>query len=269
MDIWLYQDSGVPMVMAMVTVTLTPLSLAFSVPVIEEPPGEAAVVHQGGLRGCGVELGRGRVAALGGGVVGVLSVLLPGVGRALGPPGGSAARLPDILHSGRQRQVGGVGSELWLVVEVVRGVVTIHLHCTRGQPGGVAMVVPAVHRVAAVVTPPRAPPPAPGVRVGREGPGRVPRPVILIVVTKHPLAEADQDTRLCLLFIIPGGSDSLARARLGHCGIELTCNTAIYHHLQTSLNNHHQACQTTRWSWSNNPLSSLLSQWCLPESRQS
>ena len=252
MDIWLYQDSGVPMVMAMVTVTLTPLSLAFSVPVIEEPPGEAAVVHQGGLRGCGVELGRGRVAALGGRVVGVLSVLLPGVGRALGPPGGSAARLPDILHSGRQRQVGGVGSELWLVVEVVRGVVTIHLHCTRGQPGGVARLVSAVHGVAAVVTPPRAPPPAPGVRVGREGPGRVPRPVILIVVTKHPLAEADQDTRLCLLFIIPGGSDSLARARLGHCGIELTCNTAIYHHLQTSLNNHHQACQTTRWSWSNN-----------------
>ena len=168
MDIRLYQDSSVPMMMAMVTMTLTPLSLAFSVPVIEEPPGEAAVVHQGGLRGRGVELGRGRVAALGGGVVGVLPVMLPGVGGALGPPGGSAARLPHILHSGRQGQVGGVGSELWLVVEVVRGVMTIHLHRPRGKPGGVARVVSAVHGVAAVVTPPRAPPPAPGVRVGRE-----------------------------------------------------------------------------------------------------
>ena len=191
MDIWLYQDSGVPMVMAMVTVTLTPLSLAFSVPVIEEPPGEAAVVHQGGLRGRGVELGRGRVAALGGWVVGV-SVLLPGVGGALGPPGGSAARLPDILHSGRQRQVGRVGSELWLVVEVVRGVVTIHLHRTGGQPGGVARLVSGVHGVAADVPPPLSPP-APGLRVGREGPGRVTSPVILVIVrvTKHPLAEAE------------------------------------------------------------------------------
>ena len=66
MDIRLYQDSSVPMMMAVVTMTLTPLSLAFSVPVIEEPPGEAAVVHQGRrLGGRAVELWRGRVAGRG------------------------------------------------------------------------------------------------------------------------------------------------------------------------------------------------------------
>ena len=110
MDVRLYQDSGVPMVsmvMTMVTMTLSPLSLAFSVAIIEEPPGEAAVVHQGGLRVRGVELGRGRVRAVMG-EVGVVLVLLPGVGGALGPPGGPAARLPDILHTGRQGKVGGV-----------------------------------------------------------------------------------------------------------------------------------------------------------------
>ena len=93
MDVRLYQDSGVPMVsmvMTMVTMTLRPLSLAFSVAVIEEPPGEAAVVHQGGLRVRGIELGGGRVRAVMG-EVGVVLVLLPGVGGALGPPGGPAA----------------------------------------------------------------------------------------------------------------------------------------------------------------------------------
>ena len=111
MDVRLYQDSGVPMVpmvMTMVTMTLRPLSLAFSVAVIEEPPGEAAVVHQGGLRMWGIELGRGRMRAVMGVEVGVVLVLLPRVGGALGPPGGSAARLPDILHTGRQGEVGGV-----------------------------------------------------------------------------------------------------------------------------------------------------------------
>ena len=221
MDIRLYQDSSVPMVsmvMTMAMMTLSPLSLAFSVAVIEEPPGEAAVMHQGGLRGRGVELGRGRVAVVG--VVGVVLVLLPGVGGALGPPGGPAARLPDIFHTGRQRQVGGVRPELRLVVEVVRGVVTIHLHRPGGQPGGVSRVVSAVHGVAAVVTPPGAPPPAPCVRVGRVGPGRV-APVLLIVVTKHLGVRPDQDldTRLCLVFIIPCSSDSLAGAGPGHSAL--------------------------------------------------
>ena len=56
-------------------------------------------------------LGRGRVAVLGGGVVGVVLVMLPGVGGALGPPRLAAARLPHILHTGRQGKVGGVGPE--------------------------------------------------------------------------------------------------------------------------------------------------------------
>ena len=272
MNIRLYEHSGVPM-MTMATVTLRPVSLAISVPVIEEPPGEAAVVHQGGLGVWGVELGGGRVSVHD---VGGVLVMLTGVGGALGPPGLPAARLPDILHRGRQGEVGRVGSELWIVVEVMRGVamVTIHLHRPRGEPGGVAGVVSAVHGVSGVVSPSRAPPPAPGVWVGREGPGWVAPPVILVVVAIHPpevwIRTGDS---VCFSSSHQGSSDSLAVAGLGHSGIELTCNTAIYHHLQTSLNNphHHQACQTlVGLGQTIAPVHlSLLSQQCLPGPRQS
>ena len=150
-------------------------------------------------------------------------------------------------------------------------VVTIHLHRPGGQPGGVARVVSAVHGVAAVVTPPGAPPPAPGVRVGRVGPGRV-APVLLVVVTKHlgvrPDRDQDMDSRLCLVFIIPCSSDSLAGAGPGHFGTELTCNTAIYHH---RLNNHHQACQNVRplVGLGQTILEPTRVSWCLPWPRQS
>ena len=127
----------------------------------------------------------------------------------------------------------------WLVVVGVARGVAVHLNRPRGQPGGVAMMA-AVHGVSSVVTPPGAPPP---VWRGREGPGGVPRPLLLIVVTKHlyrgPVLHQSEasvqvmwslstnqrpvsrscdhsqglDTRLCLLFIIglwsAGGACSL------------------------------------------------------------
>ena len=147
----------------------SPSSLSLMLSVVEEPPGEAAVVHQGRrLGGRAVELGRGRVAGRGG-----VAGRGAGVGGALGAARGPAAG-PHVLHAGRQRQVGGVGPELGVIVVVGGAVVAgpVQREVAGRQPGGVA-VVAAVHweglLAAAAAVPPGpahcpapAPAPAPG-----------------------------------------------------------------------------------------------------------
>ena len=144
-----------------------PPSLSLVLSVVEEPPREAAVVHQGRrLGGRAVELGRGRVPGRGG-----VAGRGAGVGGALGAARGAAAG-PHVLHAGRQRQVGRVGPELGVIVVVGGAVVAgpVQREVAGRQPGGVA-VVAAVHRegllAAAAAVPPGpahcpAPAPAPG-----------------------------------------------------------------------------------------------------------
>ena len=190
----------------------SPSSLSLVLSVVEEPPGEAAVVHQGRrLGGRAVELWRGRVAGRGG-----VAGRGAGVGGALGAARGPAAG-PHVLHAGRQRQVGGVGPELWVIVVVGGAVVAgpVQREVAGRQPGGVA-VVAAVHwegllAAAAAVSPGPAhcpaPAPAPGLglvvaSVAEHGGGRLQLRASLLheggAGHQFPRTEALHPRRCCL-----------------------------------------------------------------------